>query len=441
MASQTVGDLRTLVTRRAGLAQRVAVLAKDAALVAALKQNRCEVLEDPASLDELSAFAPTVVVAFDGYLSGGPGALEALARAAPGATFVCSFASSSSGGAALRAVLGQPMTPALAEKEVREGLRQAGYAVQSRDVVVVPHAPSGLSAETEAALRQLFEQLNPDAAIDRLLLVSTRGAMPAPIAREPGLLSVIVSAGADVPALEGTLASLHAQRQTPMEVLVASALGPETLSRVLARQRERAGLVVRAVDSAAADFAGRTNAALAVARGQYVGFCEAGDLFGPLHFSALVSALANATQAWVVPAVEQRAFSLPAWLDAPGGVDRAGWLLDRERLGAFALTFAEGTPLAEAALFTRLALLFTPSVLTGEVTLGRAVASTDVEALRTQFAGRPLRTLSTFEGLFAQPRLSTLLEARLTERLDAVRPGTGRAVSKALAWWRALPEK
>ena len=53
--SQTVGDLRTLVTRRAGLRKKVALLAGDEALQASLQKNGCTVLVDPESLSQLLA--------------------------------------------------------------------------------------------------------------------------------------------------------------------------------------------------------------------------------------------------------------------------------------------------------------------------------------------------------------------------------------------------
>ena len=69
--SQTVGDLRTLVTRRAGLRRKVALLAADSSLCAALEQNGCTVLVDPESMEAVTTFHPDVVVAFDGFAAEG----------------------------------------------------------------------------------------------------------------------------------------------------------------------------------------------------------------------------------------------------------------------------------------------------------------------------------------------------------------------------------
>ena len=176
MNGQTVGDLRTLVTRRAGLRRKVALLAADDSLKRALEQNGCTVLVDPESLDAVTAFHPDVVVAFDGFAAEGAAGFTRLAQAAPGAELVFSFANASSSSVLLRALLGVSPAPTSSERDVRAWLREAGFVVSTRDVVVTPHVDSGLSADAEAALRQLFEQLNPDAAADRLLLVAKRGA-------------------------------------------------------------------------------------------------------------------------------------------------------------------------------------------------------------------------------------------------------------------------
>ena len=77
---QTVGDLRTLVTRRAGLRRKVALLAADPGLSQALEQNGCTLLVDPDSLEAVTAFHPDVVVAFDGFAAEGAEGFRKLAR-------------------------------------------------------------------------------------------------------------------------------------------------------------------------------------------------------------------------------------------------------------------------------------------------------------------------------------------------------------------------
>jgi hypothetical protein len=429
--AQTVADLRTLVTRRAGVGRRVALLSGDAALVGALEQNRCTVLVDPASSQELAAFDAQVVVAFDGFATERAQSFALLRETAPNAELVFSFANAASASGLLRSLLGAATGPGLAEAEVRAWLASSGYVVTARDVVVTPHAASGLSADTEASVRALFEQLNPDSAIDRLLLVAKRGVAASKVDRERGLTSVVISAGADVPALEGTLGALVAQSRRPLELVVVSALGDEALERALGRVRGRAGVTLTPVTSTSQDPAARSNAGLQVARGQYVACFEAGDLPDALHLGALAQRLEQGTNAWALamPAEPVKApFKLAQWLEV-GAVNRARWLVDRERLGAFALTFPEGSPLFEHALFTRLALLFPPAFSEGPVTVDSTRAAVaDVRGLLDALRGRPLRTLVSLEGLFERPSLSSLVQ----ERLEAVRPGAGDVLGRAL---------
>ena len=128
MSAQTVGELRTLVTRRAGLRRRVALLSSDPAMKAALEQNGCTVLLDPASHDELERFSPEVVVAFDGLLSQGAEGLRALGKIAPAAELVLSFANASSASVLLRALLApRPHRPPASATCAHGCARPAGW--------------------------------------------------------------------------------------------------------------------------------------------------------------------------------------------------------------------------------------------------------------------------------------------------------------------------
>ncbi|MCA3012055.1 MAG: glycosyltransferase family 2 protein [Myxococcaceae bacterium] len=452
MSAQTAADLRTLVTRRVGLAKRVAVLASDPALVRAIEANRCVVLADPSSLDELRAFHPQVVVAFDGFvLQGGAASLRDLAQAAGEAELVLSFANAASTSGLLLGLTGVTPPAALAEPEVRQWLASAGYVVRARDVVVTAHRPTGLSADTEAALRQLLEQVNPDAAADRLLLTAARGAAASRPDRTAGLVSVVISAGGDEGLLSGTLASLANQQRRPLELVVASTLASERLDAVLEKPKARAGVTVVGLPAASTDPLARTNAGLAAAQGQYLAFVEAGALLSPLHLASLVRRLEAGTQAWALssssvaamPAPERPAvFSLATWLEA-GWVSRLEWLLDTSRLGPFAVTFAEGTPGAEAALFARLALVFPPAWAPGAPSVERLAADgVDVAALLEATRGRPLRGLVTLRELLDRPP-PPALEVLVKQRLEAVDPrlavGLERvsgAVKRVRSAWR-----
>ncbi|MDP2270307.1 MAG: glycosyltransferase family A protein [Archangium sp.] len=433
MTGQTVGDLRTLVTRRAGLRRKVALLAADASLTTALEQNGCTVLVDPESLDAVTAFHPDVVVAFDGFAAEGAAGFTRLAQAAPGAELVFSFANASASSVLLRALLGVSPAPTSSERDVRAWLREAGFVVSSRDVVVTPHVDSGLSADTEAALRQLFEQLNPDAAADRLLLVAKRGAEASVPERTAGLTTVIVSGGEDAAALEGTLRSAAGQLQSPLELMVISPLPELRLEELAKAAKGRAGLTLVLVGEAPADALERTNFGLSRARGQYVCCLEAGELLDRSHVSSLVERLKAGTEAWALssPPVDLgRRFELKAWLDA-GAVQRGRYVVDRERIGTFPLSFATGLELGEAMVFCRLAALFPPAWNASAPTLDsprtvNASASALLEAMRS----RPLRTMGSLADGLQEPAPVDVVEV-LNERLAQKSEVAGRVLGQA----------
>lgn len=452
MAAQTAADLRTLVTRRVGTKRRVAVLASDLTLVRAIEANGCTVLVDPPSLDELRAFAPDVVVVFDGFLlQGGQDALRALSGAAGSASLLVSFANAASASALLQGLLGRTPPVALAESDVRQWLTSAGYLVEAKDSVVTVPPPSGLSADTEAALRQVFEQVNADAAIDRLLLVAKRGIAASQPDRTPGLASVIVSGSSSVHALTGTLSSLVNQHRRPLELVVVANLALEALDDAVAKARTRSGVTVVVKTLPSADAAARTNAGLPLAQGQYLAFAEAGELFEPLHLSGLVKRLEEGTNAWAVstaqvsgqpPTVRPARFSLATWLRA-GWVGRSEWVVDRSRLGSFALTFPEGVDGFEAVTFARLGLLFPPAWHAASATVERLTpASASLEPLLEAMSARPLRGLVTLKELLEEPEAPEL-EAMLKERITGVDPRLERvfevaagAVKRTAAAWR-----
>ncbi len=430
---QTVGDLRTLVTRRAGLRRKVALLAADASLTTALEQNGCTVLVDPESLDAVTAFHPDVVVAFDGFAAEGAAGFTRLAQAAPGAELVFSFANASSSSVLLRALLGVSPAPTSSERDVRAWLREAGFVVSSRDVVVTPHVDSGLSADTEAALRQLFEQLNPDAAADRLLLVAQRGAEASVPERTAGLTTVIVSGGEDAAALEGTIRSAAGQLQSPLELMVISTLPELRLEELAKAAKGRAGLTLVLVGEAPADALERTNFGLSRARGQYVCCLEAGELLDRSHLSSLVERLKAGTEAWALssPPVDLgRRFELKAWLDA-GAVQRGRYVVDRERLGTFPLSFATGLELGEAMVFCRLAAIFAPAWSASACTLDspRTVSASPV-ALVEAMRARPLRTMGSLEAQLQEPvpvDVVEVINARLAQKSEVAGRVFGQA--------------
>lgn len=431
----TAGDLRVVVARRAGLRRKVALLSADAALREALEANGCTVLADPASLDEVAAFAPEVVVVFDGFFAGAAPDLRPLVAAAPGAEVLLSFAHAASASALVRALVGQGGQPrGFSEREVQGFLAAAGLTVASRDVVVMPRQPTGLSADTEAALRQLLEQLNPDVAADRLLYVARRGAVASAPERTAGLVSVVLSAGDDDGALTGTLKSVLGQLVKPLELVLVSSLPEARLAELALPAKGRASVTVELVGGAPTDALARTNLGLARARGQYACCLEAGELLDRAHLSGLLKALQDGTAAWALspPPVDVGGrFALRAWLDA-GAVQRGRWLVDRERLGAFALTFAEGLPLAEAMLFCRLAAVFHPAFAPGRATLDtQRTPDASRASLREAMRGRPLRQLASLDAELADaPEVD--LRAEVAARLEEASPGAAKLFERAL---------
>lgn len=424
---QSVGDVRTLVVRRVGTKRRVVVLGSDSSLSQTLQGNGCEVLVDPLSIEAMTSFDPDVVVAFDGFaLDDGKSAFAMLASSLPRAEVVFTFAHAGSATATLAALTGATPPRALVEREVTRWLNSAGYVVASRDIVVVPHVSTDLSADTESALRQLFEQLNPDASADRFLIVAKRGVAVTAAERTTGLLSVVVSAAPDVDfaGLEGTLASLLSQQQRPLELVVASSLSLEQTDRLLAKSRARAGVTSLTVSAPSPDWATRTNVGIAVAQGQYLACLEAGDLLGPFLYSGLVKRLSDGTKAWALAAAQTElpaSFSLAKWLTS-GAVQRQACLIDRARTATVPLTFAEAIEGSEAMRFARLAAVFEPSwapTAEGGIERLRATSTSAsiegvLEALRAATNGRPLRMLGTLgELLKPQPptRLRDVLNA------------------------------
>ena len=438
-AIQTAADLRSLVARRVGLKRKVVLLGSDPALVKTLEANGCQVLADPESLLEITAFDPAAAVAFDGFAREGDGAgnFAALVQAAPNAEVIFSFANAASSSALLQALAGHAPAPALAEPDVRAWLEGAGLQLVSRDVVVGPHPPTGLAVDAEAQLRQLLEQLNPDAGAERLLVVARKTAPAPKVAREPGLLTVIVSAADGLPALQGTLASLAGQPQRPLQVVIVTSGSLAEAERLARLQAERGSFAVEVLSSPSADFAVRTNLGLARARGQYVAFLEAGDTVERHHFRQLVRSLEQGTSAWGVARLKQpggaepfaaAAFCLPDWL-ADRATARCALLLDRDRLGPFPLTFAEGIEAAEPLYLARLAALFPAITASGLPSVERPTprAPFDPRALAETMKARPLRAIGPLV-LATEAGWGDRLERDLGRRL----PGLGTQLERWL---------
>lgn len=435
MSAPAASDLRVLIARRVGLGRRVAVLADDAALLALLRDNGCEALMNPPSLDALVAFSPQVVVGFDGLFSEGPRGVEALARAVPQAELLAVFTNAAGATQLLAALLGQTPPPSSTERDVRAWLTRAGYVVGARDLVVTSHQRQALAPQTEAALRQLFEQLNPDTAAERLLLVARRGAVASSPELEAGLTSLVI-VGDDPAALEGTVRSAAGQLCKPLELVVVSRLDDAALEACCRAAKARADLRLVTVAGQPLEPLAATNLGLRRARGQRVCCLEAGELLDRTHLATLLELLEQSTAAWALstgPGLTSNVFVLREWL-AQGAVQRGRYVVDRARLGLFPFELAEGQPEAEAMLFCRLAALFEPAFVHAAPTLDSPrKPSASVQRLQALLATRPLRTITRLDEQLApdvEPPLFALLEARLLERSEAL----GHLLGAAREW-------
>jgi hypothetical protein len=411
-AAQTAADLRTLVLRRVGEGKRVVLLAPDASLGQALEAAGCTVLRDPASLDELQAFAPQVVVAFDGLIERGEGAetFVAISAAAPKAQLLFSFANCASASSLLGGLLGHPQPSGLSERDVRGWLGAAGLEVVSREVVVMPHVQTGLSADTEASLRQLLEQLNPDAGVDRVLLCAVKPARPdrasphkvEAAARVKGLVSLLVLGDSDALSLDATLASALAQTVRPLEVVVALAREEASVARLLERAKEKEGLTVRTVIAGDVEPARLAQRAQELATGQYLALFRAGDVADKGYLARLLGVLSRSTAAWAHALATRGNIAgaeLPTALARIAGArtSACGWLIDLDALGVFPVTFAEGIPAWETLLFARLSALFPPILLGASGVERGRVPPEPLDGWAAALETRPLRWLSTLD--------------------------------------------
>lgn len=365
MNGQTAHDLRSLVVRRAGQGRRVALLSSDASTARAIEANGCTLLVDPEGPDALRAFRPDVVVGFDGIAEAQ--AFAMLAQAVPEAELVFSCANAGAASSIIASVIGREALKGQSEQQVRAWLQAAGYEVAACDRVVVPFQPSGLALDAEAALRALLEQLNPEAAADRWLWVCRRAARKAE-PRVPGLLSAVVFDG---PSRGLTLSALERQSQKPLEV----------------------------VDS------------IEAARGQYLALLMPGDTLTRDHFARLVQALQRGVSAWAIESAVPPLEALER-----GAVDCCAYVVDRDRIGPFALALPRGAPAAEAVLFARLASLFPATLVAGGPSFERAQKPAPIEEALVALRTRPLRMLVGLEEAIAkspEPSIRALLKDRL----------------------------
>jgi hypothetical protein len=166
---------------------------------------------------------------------------------------------------------------------------------------------------------------------------------------------------------------------------------------------------------AAGSVEAQLNDGIALGTGQYLAFASAPELFSPLHVSSLRECLEAGTNAWIVgTAGAPGPFSVAEALRRRQ-VQRSQWLLDRNRLGPFPITFAEGVEFPDALFFTRLALLFRPAhEPRSQPVEGTVTPPLDLERFLASLRGRPLRGVVSLDELLSPPpSLGALVEERL----------------------------
>ncbi len=411
---QVAADLRTVVVRRVGSGQKVAVLSSDVELVRLLRENGNSVLVDPENHEALTQFSPQVVLAFDGLASGGQSGFERLREAVPSASLVFSFAQAASANVLLSQLIGRAVESSLAAPVVEGWIYAAGYAVESRDAIVEQTQLDGLALDAQVNLRQLLEQFNPLAACDRLVFTCLPVAKSSVSASfEQGLTSMVLVPGS-VPTLEA-IKGLCRLSLRPLEVVVVGESTQRLAVDEASLKRWSTNVALRHAQTESTDLGTQLNRGLDVVTGQWVGFHSAGR---PVeHVPALQRVLAAGLGAWAlaVPQGISSETQLEARLDSQA-VEPENWMVDRTRIGQFPLRFAQATPGAEALLFARLSALFRPELLSTARALQVAAVSRS-EAMVSQMTARPLRSIGTL--LLKAPTTASARQA-LLKRLDAL---------------------
>jgi hypothetical protein len=431
-------DVRTLVARKAGLNKKVALLADDDALAQMLRGNGHTVLANPEEAQALESFDAELVVAFDGFLTDAK-ALALVANVAPRAELLLCIHNAASATSLLSALCGRE--PSRKERssstlpELTQWLAQHGYSIHSQEPVVMPHQPLALSADTEAQLRQLFEQLNPQSAADRYVIHAKRQIAHVPEI-EAKLVSLVVADSADESALVGTLLSLSRQRLKPFEMVVVSNRDLDDLWRPL---KGRAHISLHQVEQKNSPSitkrespAALWNSGLAQARGQYVSLLEAGTLCEPNHFANLKAALESSTRAWSVAHHEGLLGEL---LDSTAA-SSANWMVDVSLIGNFSFSMADSDQ-AEAMLFLRLHALFAPVFVGGGANLPKPPAPAQ-KTLLDVLTARPLQALRPVAWQLLKPSLETAVLDTLGLKMPRLVPAAKRGFSLAQRVERAF---
>jgi hypothetical protein len=363
---------------------RVALVGSDASLSRALVDAGCEVVEGAGA-------GPThVVLVEEPAVSTLESLLGEWATAVPGAELLFGFRNAGAGASLLATFLeGAPARPGPSEAVVRRRFAACGLHVRAREAHPVPKGRGPLPAEAERSLRDMFAQLRPDAEDDVVLYALARegnaDVMAGPV---PDLLSVVVWAGPEHRAsLDEAVFSLACQDYRPLEVVVVepsgagSPTGDSTAEACLETYRRIEDFTSQVVRVAPGE---GLDAALRVARGQYLAFLDASGLVYPRHFVNLIAALKSGDAAWAMSRAYRdvlRTGDAEAYVETkvpfPLGdilelehLRRHPWLvnaavIDRARLAGIPLHLSDPGTESPAALLLRLASVFEPLFING----------------------------------------------------------------------------
>jgi hypothetical protein len=350
----------------------------------------------------LETLNPEVIILLDDWVAvSSPGELmRELHAAAPRASLALAFHNAASANTLLSLLTGGGLAPSATEEQVHQWLSASGLSLHCRHLVRETRPEGRLAQDTEQALMRLFQQLNPSSSASRLLYwVCNTIETTAPVHLlgdwVPGLLSVIIrnQSLARMGYLDHAIFSLACQNHAPLEIVIASQSEEpgveEAIRQVLERHSSLGDYSYQIIrEPSSQDIRARLlNLGIRAARGQYIAFLDDDDVVYPQHYERLIALLRKGQAAWAVGRTRRASFrtgpqgelycydkaTMPraesfdlAALVIDNFITCHSYVLDRSRLGRFALEFSEKMTVLEDYLFLlHLAALFRPDYLPG----------------------------------------------------------------------------